>query len=275
MKENIQKIEIPHCIAPQCNGLVKPDIVFFGESLPVRFFQQMAKIEEADLVIVMGTSLQVMPFAALPHRAKEETPRVLINREKVGGIGSRRDDVLMLENCDAGVRRLAMFLGMLDELEVLWAKTERAKPSEAVRKQQDPYDGLLDMDEVLKAQVDSLSRDVEKGLKLADKHRHSVSEQLKVDQERRETLPTKKQFSQEEGRDSNQLFLDPGSQLEDTAEITATSLTESVTDSAATADDNGSETGKEKAAEEGTKVSTEPVSRKKTTHDEHTPSSNL
>lgn len=47
-------------------GLVKPDIVFFGESLPARFFQYMATdFSKADLLIVMGTSLTVQPFASL------------------------------------------------------------------------------------------------------------------------------------------------------------------------------------------------------------------
>ena len=45
---------------------MKPDIVFFGESLPARFFQYMATdFSKADLLIVMGTSLTVQPFASL------------------------------------------------------------------------------------------------------------------------------------------------------------------------------------------------------------------
>ena len=47
-------------------GLVKPDIVFFGESLPPRFFQGMkTDFPQGDLLIVMGTSLTVQPFASL------------------------------------------------------------------------------------------------------------------------------------------------------------------------------------------------------------------
>ena len=45
---------------------MKPDIVFFGESLPQRFFQYMASdFSKADLLIVLGTSLTVQPFASL------------------------------------------------------------------------------------------------------------------------------------------------------------------------------------------------------------------
>jgi NAD-dependent SIR2 family protein deacetylase len=45
---------------------VKPDIVFFGESLPDRFWEAAeSDIPAADLLIVMGTSLVVQPFASL------------------------------------------------------------------------------------------------------------------------------------------------------------------------------------------------------------------
>jgi NAD-dependent SIR2 family protein deacetylase len=43
---------------------VKPDIVFFGENLPAKFFDE-AEISSlfADLLICVGTSLEVYPFA--------------------------------------------------------------------------------------------------------------------------------------------------------------------------------------------------------------------
>jgi NAD-dependent SIR2 family protein deacetylase len=43
-------------------GLVKPNIVFFGEQLPARFFEAAAEdLPEAHALIVMGTSLKVRP----------------------------------------------------------------------------------------------------------------------------------------------------------------------------------------------------------------------
>lgn len=227
MKENIEKLEIPHCNTPRCNGVVKPDIVFFGESLPTRFFQHMTKVAEADLVIIMGTSLQVMPFAALPQQAKEETPRVLINLERVGGIGSRRDDVLMLDDCDSGVRRLAKYLGWLEDLEELWAKTDPDREvDKGKRKQkQDAYDGPMDMDEILRAQVESLTRDVEKSLKLAGSHMNTVSHQLRVDQERRDTIPAIRGITQGDRKESS-----PGSEHMATWTMTAISSTEATTE---------------------------------------------
>lgn len=54
------------CEKEDCKGLIKPDIVFFGESLPVDFYMKAELIAKADLVIVMGSSLKVPPFATLP-----------------------------------------------------------------------------------------------------------------------------------------------------------------------------------------------------------------
>jgi NAD-dependent deacetylase sirtuin 2 len=75
--------EIPRCL--DCDGIVKPDIVFFGENLPIRFFTRMKlDFPDADMLIVMGTSLTVYPFAGLISKVSEECPRVLINRDSVG-----------------------------------------------------------------------------------------------------------------------------------------------------------------------------------------------
>ncbi len=57
--------EIPHCIS--CGGIVKPNIVFYGEMLDGalldRAYRDMAA---ADLVLILGSSLTVQPAASLP-----------------------------------------------------------------------------------------------------------------------------------------------------------------------------------------------------------------
>lgn len=46
---------------------MKPDIVFFGESLPQEFHNQMeVDKDECDLLIVIGSSLKVRPVALIP-----------------------------------------------------------------------------------------------------------------------------------------------------------------------------------------------------------------
>jgi len=64
---------------------VKPDIVFFGENLPRRFFELSSEdFECCDLLIVMGTSLTVQPFASLVDNVLDRTPRLVVNLTKVG-----------------------------------------------------------------------------------------------------------------------------------------------------------------------------------------------
>ncbi|KAG7528007.1 hypothetical protein FFLO_06462 [Filobasidium floriforme] len=111
----------------RCGGLVKPDIVFFGEGLPERFFELAVKdLPKCDLLIVVGTSLKVHPFASLVERVPRTCPRLLINREAVGeatGWGDRgfsfkegSRDRFFQGDADAGAKELARGLGWQDEL---------------------------------------------------------------------------------------------------------------------------------------------------------------
>lgn len=159
MRDAIHNKWVPRCLELSCNGLVKPEIVFFGEQLPAEFFQNHDLPSQADLAIVMGTSLSVHPFASLPQSCRDGVPRLLINSERVGEMGSRPDDVLLIEDCDSGVRKLAEACGWLEELEALWAETEREKEPE----QEKPKKSR---DELLQEEVDKLTKDVEETLRL-------------------------------------------------------------------------------------------------------------
>ncbi|XP_068854482.1 NAD-dependent protein deacetylase sirtuin-2 isoform X3 [Aphelocoma coerulescens] len=132
--ERIFSSLVPKC--EKCQGLVKPDIVFFGENLPSRFFALLeSDFEKVDLLLIMGTSLQVQPFASLISRVPTNTPRLLINKEKTGqsdplmslmgfgGMDFDSDkayrDVAWLGDCDSGCLALAELLGWKEDLEEL------------------------------------------------------------------------------------------------------------------------------------------------------------
>lgn len=110
----------------------------------------------------MGSSLSVHPFASLPQLCEERTPRLLINREAVGDLGSRPDDVMVLDDCDAGVKKLAEACGWLEELEALWAET--ARPGDPLAEEKEPV--KKSRDELLQDEVDQLTKDVDKTLQL-------------------------------------------------------------------------------------------------------------
>ena len=173
MKEVVMRNEVPHCIAPQCNGLVKPDIVFFGEALPEDFFRNRELPAQADLCIVMGTSLTVQPFASLPDFCSQGVPRVLINKERVSTFGTRADDVLLLGDCDEEVRRLASALGWLEELEAL---RHSVGPDAGAKEQSSGVEKTKD--EVLEDEIAKLTRDINETLKLSNNHKTSLQNQL-------------------------------------------------------------------------------------------------
>ncbi len=124
MKKDIFEDKIPKC---SCGGYIKPDIVFFGEALPSIFFDaQDDDFETCDLLIVMGTSLSVRPFADLVSMPHDHVPRLLINREVVGPFKhpSARD-VCLTGDIDEGVKKLASLLGWEKDLEDLFVSFKK------------------------------------------------------------------------------------------------------------------------------------------------------
>jgi len=99
-----EKVEIPQC---KCGGLIRPDVVWFGEYLPEDQFQG-AEIatSECDLFFVVGTSAVVYPAASLIYAAKyngafiieiniEKTEiSSLTNKSLLGEVGKILPDIL-------------------------------------------------------------------------------------------------------------------------------------------------------------------------------------
>ncbi|KAL0937505.1 NAD-dependent protein deacetylase hst2-1 [Colletotrichum truncatum] len=161
MQEHVQAEIVPNC--DTCGGLVKPDIVFFGEALPEAFRHNTHLPAMADLIIVMGTSLSVYPFAGLAEASRSGVPRLLLNRERVGQMGRRADDVVELGTCDAGVRRLASLLGWRDELESLWRSIVGDKEAE-----RQLASAAAEGDEDLEEEIRKVTEGVDAALKLDD-----------------------------------------------------------------------------------------------------------
>lgn len=79
--EKIKNLEVCYC--EKCKyGMVKPDIVFFGEMLPDDFYAKTSLVGKGDLIVIMGTGLQVFPFAGLISNTDEASPLVYFNRER-------------------------------------------------------------------------------------------------------------------------------------------------------------------------------------------------
>lgn len=126
-------------------GILKPDIVFFGEGLPEIYHKSINDDKnKCDLLIVIGSSLKVKPVANIPLLLPKHIPQVLINRESLRHMNF---DVELLGDCDVIVNELLMRLEQrrlarmtnekaqettttTTEAAVVEATTSTAKPSE-------------------------------------------------------------------------------------------------------------------------------------------------
>ena len=81
-----------------CGGLLKPDVVFFGENVPrERVARAYAMVDDADALLVAGSSLTVMSgLRFVRHARKRGIPVVIVNR------GGTRGDELADVRIDAG-----------------------------------------------------------------------------------------------------------------------------------------------------------------------------
>jgi NAD-dependent SIR2 family protein deacetylase len=99
-----ERFDVPACDA--CGGLLKPDVVFFGENVPAeRVERAMRAIEQADAMLVVGSSLMVYSgYRFVAAAAGSSKPIAAINLGR-----TRADDLLTLKvtgRCVDALRRL-------------------------------------------------------------------------------------------------------------------------------------------------------------------------
>ena len=86
-----QTTGVPRCA---CGGTIRPDVVLYGESLNEKDLRQAIRyVEEADLLLVAGTSLVVYPVAGLVEYVRPGAKLVILNRDPTP-YDSRADLVL-------------------------------------------------------------------------------------------------------------------------------------------------------------------------------------
>lgn len=102
--EDFAAFKVPPC--PNCGGVLKPDVVFFGEGVPRECVMQAgAALERADAMLIVGSSLMVYSgyrFASMAHKLGK--PIAAINRGR-----NRADpiiDVKVEADCGQTLQRL-------------------------------------------------------------------------------------------------------------------------------------------------------------------------
>src|SRR5262245_60403542 len=99
-----ERFDVPACAA--CGGLLKPDVVFFGENVPAERVQRaMAAIEHSDAMLVVGSSLMVYSgYRFVAAAADAGKPIAAINLGR-----TRADDLLTLKITDRCATALRVF----------------------------------------------------------------------------------------------------------------------------------------------------------------------
>lgn len=99
---------LPECSA--CGGMLKPDIVFFGEFIPrEKFVEASALVQKADALVVAGSSLVVNSgIRLLDHATRRRIPVIIINR------GVTKGDPRATLKIDAGASET--LVGLRDRL---------------------------------------------------------------------------------------------------------------------------------------------------------------
>lgn len=107
IEEDVMAMKVARC--KLCDGVIKPNIVFFGEDLGKDFHRCMTEDKhKVDLVVVIGSSLKVRPVAMIPHCVDKTVPQILINRESLPHYNA---DIELLGNCDDIIRDICFSLG--------------------------------------------------------------------------------------------------------------------------------------------------------------------
>ena len=101
---DFSRVKIPHC--PDCDGVLKPDVVFFGDTVPkVDVEQGYRWVEQAQALLVLGTSLMVYSSFRFVRKAYElGMPVLAINQGK-----TRCDELFSYKadvDCASGLAKL-------------------------------------------------------------------------------------------------------------------------------------------------------------------------
>lgn len=77
LRQLLEDGQVPHCKI--CGGVIKPNVILFGEQLPVREFQNAQEAaRHSDVMIVIGSSLEVAPAGDIPLTAARRGAKLIV-----------------------------------------------------------------------------------------------------------------------------------------------------------------------------------------------------
>jgi NAD-dependent deacetylase len=96
---------LPFCST--CAGMLKPDVILFGEQLPhAAWIQAQRAARQCDLMLVVGSSLEVLPVAGLPMQALDRGAHLIVVNNTPTYVNVRAD-VVILEDVASVIPEIA------------------------------------------------------------------------------------------------------------------------------------------------------------------------
>lgn len=99
IEKRVNEGEIPpKC---RCKGIIRPDVVLFGDMLPHCFYESIERVEQADLLLAIGSSLSVSPVNYLAEISKK---LIIINIGKT--LYDYKADIILRESISEALGRI-------------------------------------------------------------------------------------------------------------------------------------------------------------------------
>jgi NAD-dependent deacetylase len=90
----VENGKIPCC--SKCGNILKPDVILFGEQLPqAAWFKAQREARQCDLMLAVGSSLEVLPVAGLPMQALDRGAHLVIVNNAQTYLNVRADVVIL------------------------------------------------------------------------------------------------------------------------------------------------------------------------------------
>ena len=94
-------------LCPKCKGILKPDFVFFGEPIPTEAFEKsLYLMQNADALLIIGTTGEIMPASELPYIAKEKGAKIIEINIEESNYTNKITDVFLKEKATVASKKL-------------------------------------------------------------------------------------------------------------------------------------------------------------------------
>lgn len=103
IEKRVQSGEIPpRC---RCSGIIRTDVVLFGDMLPDCFYESIKKVETSDLLIVIGSSLSVSPVNHLADICKR---LIIVNMGQT--CYDSKSEIKIEENISSALEKIMQYI---------------------------------------------------------------------------------------------------------------------------------------------------------------------